>query len=648
MKRVLAFAVLLVAAALPTAAAPLPAWARDVLAAGGGSADAPALILLDQVDVTVTPDGRMRTMRRYAVQVRERGATGAAMLRAVYIPGSGSVRQQRGWIVRETSVRDLNDDAIVDAALVNNDVYNDVRVRAISGAGQIVVGETFVAELETDEALLFSQFDWDMQAEWPAVTLRRVLTLPPGWRMTSQVFNGEVPEPRTQANTHVWERTSVEGIPDEPSMPPYSDVVPRVAISMFGPDATRVPGQFSSWQDVARWLHALSDAASAGTPALAARAAEIVKGAQSPYDKAAAIARYVQRIQYISIQTGIGRGGGYQPRKASLVLERGYGDCKDKAALMRAMLAAVGIPSALVTLYSGDRSYVRDAWTSPQQFNHAIIAIGLPASTERSLPVAHHPALGSLVFFDPTDEFTPFGELPLTEQGSLALIVHPETSALTPLPSAPQDTHKTDRTVTGVILDSGNLTATVHERYTGHMATIARARRGSLSPDDYQEVLASRLGAAIPRVKVSGITVPGDAAADEELSLAVEAPGFAQKAGALVLVPLPFDTAIVPQLPAAANRKTGVSLEPRAAVDSVTLRVPAGLDVDGPPPSVRLESPFGRYQLDVVLRDGTLQATRRLEIPLQRLAPAQLAEARAFFEKIRRADGDVVVLAAKR
>ena len=62
---------------------------------------------------------------------------------------------------------------------------------------------------------------------------------------------------------------------------------------------------------------------------------------------------------------------------------------------------------------------------------------------------------------------------------------------------------------------------------------------------------------------------------------------------------------------------------------------------------MQLESPFGRYQLDVTLRDGTLQATRRLEIPLQRLAPAQVAEARAFFEKVRRADSDVVVLAAK-
>jgi hypothetical protein len=42
-----------------------------------------------------------------------------------------------------------------------------------------------------------------------------------------------------------------------------------------------------------------------------------------------------------------------------------------------------------------------------------------------------------------------------------------------------------------------------------------------------------------------------------------------------------------------------------------------------------------------------LQATRRLEISMQRVAPAQVQEARTFFERVRRADNDVVVLTPK-
>lgn len=113
------------------------------------------------------------------------------------------------------------------------------------------------------------------------------------------------------------------------------------------------------------------------------------------------------------------------------------------------------------------------------------------------------------------------------------------------------------------------------------------------------------------------------------------------------MVPLPFTAGIVPSLPSSMNRKTGLSLEPRVVVDTVRLRVPPGLSIDGPPSSMSLESPFGRYRLEVVLRDGSLEATRRLEFPMQRIAPAQVQEARSFVERVRRADSDVVVLTSQ-
>lgn len=80
--------------------------------------------------------------------------------------------------------------AAVPAALLNNDIYSDARVRAISGRSSVTVGDTFLAELDTDEALRFSQFNGAFQTTWPAVTLRRILKLSFGWRMTAQAFNG--------------------------------------------------------------------------------------------------------------------------------------------------------------------------------------------------------------------------------------------------------------------------------------------------------------------------------------------------------------------------------------------------------------------------------------------------------------------------
>jgi Transglutaminase-like superfamily len=117
----------------------------------------------------------------------------------------------------------------------------------------------------------------------------------------------------------------------------------------------------------------------------------------------------------------LARGGGHQPHLATEVFSKQYGDCKDKANLMKTMLRVAGIDSYMVAIYGGDRNHVHPEWASPEQFNHAIIAIKVPDDV--ALPsVINHPKLGRLLIFDPTESETPIGDLPEDEQGSYALI----------------------------------------------------------------------------------------------------------------------------------------------------------------------------------------------------------------------------------
>ena len=106
-------------------------------------------------------------------------------------------------------MRDVDPRAVVDAALVNNDIYNEVRVRRLGATEDVATGEIFVAELESEEQLLFSQFEWTMQHQWPTRRLRRTLTLPEGWRTTSVVFNDAPIAPRQDGSRLVWERQDV-------------------------------------------------------------------------------------------------------------------------------------------------------------------------------------------------------------------------------------------------------------------------------------------------------------------------------------------------------------------------------------------------------------------------------------------------------
>ncbi|RPI24626.1 MAG: hypothetical protein EHM61_16560 [Acidobacteria bacterium] len=134
-----------------------------------------------------------------------------------------------------------------------------------------------------------------------------------------------------------------------------------------------------------------------------------------------AVAVTTAAFQYLSIQTGIGRGGGYKPHLASEILAKFYGDCKDKTNLMRSLLTALKFETYPVSVYASDRNYIRSDWPSPQQFNHAIIAVKVSDRTKLASVVVH-PELGHLLLFDPTDEHTPLGDIPQNLQGSLALV----------------------------------------------------------------------------------------------------------------------------------------------------------------------------------------------------------------------------------
>jgi transglutaminase-like putative cysteine protease len=489
-------------------AAQPPAWVREAIAPVQLDDTAGAVILLDQVEMTIAADGKVRTSRRYAARLNDPAGREAAALREVYLTGTGRIRAIRGWLIRaDGSVRELGNREVVDAALVHNDVFNEVRVRGIGAVDSVARGDVFAAEVESDDQLLFAQIEWHMQGRWPARLVRRGLTLPAGWRADSLTFNAPAIEPRRNGATYVWESRDVPALPQEEGMPPVTDLAARLAVSMAGSSPGRLPGQFDEWADVSAWLDRLAAGSSAAAPAVAARVRALTASATTRFERAAAIARHVQRVQYVSIQTGIGRGGGYAPRPAAVVLERNYGDCKDKAALMRAMLASVGIDSYFVSVFSGDRNYVRAAWPSPQQFNHVVLGIALDDVPPGIVSTLDHPRFGRLLVFDPTDEHILLGELPLPQQGSLGLIVAPADGALVRMPLAPASHHAITREIEGSLSGAGMLSAAIREQSTGSYAVSARAEHLILGPARFQSLRERRIGAMLSNAKVTSFAV---------------------------------------------------------------------------------------------------------------------------------------------
>ena len=251
----------------------------------------------------------------------------------------------------------------------------------------MVFGYTYT----TEDRSVFSQDDWAFQNSLPVISSRYTITLPAGWRAEGIIFNHSKIEPTVNGTTYTWELTNLDPVPHEPLSPSLSNLVARLAVSYFPPTGSQTLSikTFANWSDVGTWMAELEDPQVTTDEALSAKARELTANAKTEYEKIQAVGRYVQKLQYISIQTGLGRGGGYRPHVATQVFAKSYGDCKDKANLMRAMLRVVGITAFPVSIYSGDPDYVRAEWPSPQQFNHCIIAIKVSDDTKGSTVIEH-------------------------------------------------------------------------------------------------------------------------------------------------------------------------------------------------------------------------------------------------------------------
>ncbi|QYU67449.1 DUF3857 and transglutaminase domain-containing protein [Leptolyngbya sp. 15MV] len=374
-------------------------------------------------------------------------------------------------------------------ALVDNDLYNEARQSMIVARDDADVGDVFGFESVLEEKSIFSQFHFSFQYNLPVLSSRFTLNMPSGWRAESVTFNTKRIEPTITAGSHVWQMADLKPIRPEPRSPRLSSMVPRIAVSIFPetPTATRLR-TFSNWNDVATWMASIEDPQVIMSPQLTAKAKELTENASNEFEKIRAISRYVQNIQYISIQIGTGRGGGYTPRSSAEVFARSYGDCKDKANLMRAMLRAVGIDSYLVSITADDPDYVRAEWASPHQFNHCIIAIKIGDQTLVE-SVVTHPTLGRLLIFDPTDPYTPIGDLPEDQQGSLALIDHKDTQELTRMPVLSADANRMERVIEATLMPDGSIKGSVTERTTGQPARQERSQMKNLSREDYTRVI---------------------------------------------------------------------------------------------------------------------------------------------------------------
>ncbi len=622
------------------AAVQTPTYAKDV----------PGVVLHESQEVTLDSDGRLVTTENYAVKILLREGRNLATAHAFYLSSFSKVRDISGWIIRpDGSIKEYDKKSVLDIIADQDDVYNEGRVKIIDASDDVDTGFIFGYTVVTEDKPLFYQDNWSFQERLPVMLSRYSLNLPSGWKASSITFNHAEVKPQISGTNYIWEVHNLAPIPPEPMSPSVRNIAPRIAVN-YAPDnaSQAVNRAFADWTAVSRWGSSLHDPQVIVDDAVAAKARELTANSKTELEKIRAIGTYVQNLQYISIDIGVGYGNGMIPRPSNVVLGRGYGDCKDKANLMRALLKALKIEAYPIAIYSGDPTFVREEWTSPGQFNHCIIAIKV--SDETVVPtILNHAKLGRLLIFDATDPYTPVGDLPDYEQGSLALIMAGENGGLSKMPVTPPETDLLERNVEVNLTADGGIKGTINEKANGQTSTVFRRELRGLSASQYKQAIEGWLTRGATGAQLVKLTSNDkQSSASFDLDVEFSAPHYAQLMQDRLLV---FKPVIVGRrggiFLTELKRDQPVMLDSNSMKETVTFNLPSGFVVDEMPDAVTLETPFGKYTTKYESKDNKLVFTRSLTTTRTTVPVDKYNSVKDFYSKIMAAEQSPVVLLKK-
>lgn len=612
---------------------PAPAWV-DLLIPDD-AAEAPAdqvaagvhFLLLDQ---QVRVDGRERVLYQHvaAKALNERGVESLANVDVRFDPSYQrltlhAITVRRGGrtvarfnpaavklLQRETDLEAL----IFDGSMTASVFLADVRVGDVIDYAYSLRGHNPVFGQQH-----FGRFA--MQWSVPVARAHSRLLWPLDRPLNMRRHNGAA-EPTVSAGIthrdHRWNLRAVQARQVEGDAPTWFDPYPAVQW-----------GEFADWQAVAKWavpLYKLPQGAALAP--VQAKAARMAAQNPEPSQRLLAALRFVQReVRYLGIETG---PGSHAPSPPAQVLERRFGDCKDKALLTVALLRAMGMEADPALVNTAQQRGIESWLPSPGAFNHVVVRARLD---------------GRDLWLDPTRSLQE-GSLSTLAQADYgpALVVNERTDRLVPM--AGEQALRQAREVRAVFDSREGLDKPV--KYTvssvarGAAADALRATLASQSREQLQKLYVNFYANYFAGVAVAApLEVADDAAANAvTLTEHYVIDKFWQRSEtqkrlvAAIDAPELFDYL---RRPHAQVRNSPLSLAHPTDLKHVTeVRLPASWSVK--PDTTRIEDPAFEFQREERwIEERTLVLTDHFKSRLDHVAAADVGRYATNIEKARKA-----------
>jgi len=593
-----------------------------------------AVVLLEETTYTVDQKGQaVEHVRRVVKILRPQGRDYGYP--AVYYDKDSKVLSLHVWSI-DAAGHDytVKDSEIFDVGQPGEggELYSDERAKVADPPGRDP-GGVIAYEYEKRERPYLAETNWEFQDELPRMQQSFTVALPAGYTYTTTwARHAKVEGIDLENHSYRWEMNDVPAIDLDhvPLAPNEGALAARMTVHYTGPGLAEP--QDGTWQGIGEWYEGLSRDRLVSTPDIAAKAAELTAGKTDFYDKAEAIGDFVQqKIRYFVIEMGV---GGYQPHAAEDIFRGRYGDCKDKATLLSAMLSSVGIHSALLMVDS-ERGVI-DPEAPSIWGNHMIAAIEIPKGYESSKlhSVVTAKTGKRYLIFDPTWYLTPFGQLEDNLQGSYGVLIEGKDSQVIELPVMDPTLNTIRRSGKFELSADGSLKGSITDLRFGDLAETRRQVFSSEGEKKQTEYMNRVIAQDFTGASMTGLKVENVDALNKDLTTTfdLEASHFARFTGPLLMV----RPRVLGSYGLDVDRKprhVEINLEQTMqGTDEYDIELPQGYVVDELPDPVKIDVGFASYVSSTELHGRVLHYSRtytvkQVTVPATKYPEVQLLAA---------------------
>lgn len=497
--------------------------------------------------------------------------------------------------------------------IVSAPIYSDIKYRTITMPG-CVPGSTidYKVRITTIKPYMDNNFfDSDrLQTSDPIELSEYQLSIPKSMKFNYRQYHftdtASIVE-QGDRFVYTWEMKSIPQIIPEQNMPPMGDVSNRIAVSTV-----------TSWDALAQWYWGLAGTQYATDKSLDSTIGELTKGLTTRDEKIRAVFNYVAlNIRYVGIEFGI---EGYKPHKAVDIFKNKYGDCKDHATLLIAMLKHIGVTAYPVLVDTAGIAKMDPTLPSPGQFDHEIVAV----------PDDH-----GFWFLDSTSDVTGYKDLPPMDQGRNVVVIQHDKAIIVKTPVFKADVNSIVDTRTVNLRSDGSLDVSMGITFHGVYSMYEKAMLRGMKPvqrKSYIEGTANAVcpGAAVSTYSISDIyslNIPVD------INLRFTCQDYVIKAGDLLIVQVPLmSMENLAQIVARDTRTyplvIGYNFEKK---NIVTFNIPEGYRIRYMPGDTSIANTFGSF--DVVYRrlEKHLSYTGTMLANAYEVQPQNYARLKQFF-----------------